>query len=80
MTGISGFLFLAALSGRFFAIPSLYEGVLNVYVLYPHSKNSLKFLPFRSTVLFKITGKEEQARIYRDVYDQPSDDALGTDP
>jgi hypothetical protein len=27
MTGISGFLFLAALSGRFFNIPSLYEGV-----------------------------------------------------
>ena len=62
MTDISGFLLLAALSGRFFAFPLLYERVLKRIWATTSFKNSLKFFPFRSAVLFKITGKEEQAR------------------
>ena len=65
VTDISGFLFLAALSGRFFAFPYpyLYERVLKkTYMGDNHIQKFFEIFPLRSTVLFKITGKEEQAR------------------
>ena len=55
--------FLAALIGRFFAFSYLYDRVLRrIWAKTTYKRILRNFFSLRSTVLFKITEKEEQAR------------------